>query len=192
MEWGRYSNKFQGVSSADVTLSSEWVYFILSGSFLKIGYSSDLLERVKTYVTGNPDFKLVAVIPGSRELEKKLHSRFDAYRHRTEWFRFEGELVEFVQYVVRSLRHGLNPWRWCVRLAFKEAIVFPTLFCGNEVLLRPYLQVFDKLCRNGLSVAMERKLALSESPHRRNYNFVILYSCAVCASSSIVFCEILQ
>ena len=50
-------------------MKSQWVYFVVSGKFVKIGYSSDLIARVKRYQTDNPEFTLVALIPGDRELE---------------------------------------------------------------------------------------------------------------------------
>lgn len=49
------------------------LYLIKSNKFLKIGYTSNIDNRIKQYKTHNPDIKILSIIEGTREDEKKLH-----------------------------------------------------------------------------------------------------------------------
>ena len=70
------------------------VYFIQSGKKgpVKIGVSSDPIERMKTMQTGNPEnLKLIAELickskKHAYEIEYKLHKRFKWAKKRGEWF----------------------------------------------------------------------------------------------------------
>ena len=71
------------------------VYYVLVGDLLKIGTTSRLKARLAQFP---PNKKLLAVEPGSYELERKRHVEFaDLLAHGNEWFRFEGALIEHVQ-----------------------------------------------------------------------------------------------
>lgn len=83
------------VASIDPFHSQDWVYFILdgSGSYLKIGRSTDPLARLKTIQTSSPGkLRLLLVLPGSNETEKFFHDKFSQHRANGEWFKVEGEL----------------------------------------------------------------------------------------------------
>lgn len=80
------------------------VYFIASGSFIKIGEAADPYERMRDFHTGNPHgLELLHVIAeGGRyarqRLEDQLHLRFNHLRlpgHR-EWFQNHPQLTEFI------------------------------------------------------------------------------------------------
>lgn len=67
-------------------------YIVQAGKHLKIGYTSDLANRLETLQTGNAlELVLIAEFPYDTELaarsyEKLLHSRFRNLRVRGEWF----------------------------------------------------------------------------------------------------------
>ena len=66
------------------------VYFIQCGSFMKIGVADEVLSRLATLQTANPEpLSLVHSMPGGYELESLLHLRFAEHRVRPggEWFR---------------------------------------------------------------------------------------------------------
>jgi hypothetical protein len=72
-------------------------YIVRSGGFVKIGTTSDLHVRFRALVAMNPhDVEMVAALAGGQSVERALHQRFAAYRHRDEWFREEGELAAWI------------------------------------------------------------------------------------------------
>lgn len=76
-----------------------FVYFIeCSGTrAIKIGIAVDVEKRLATLQTGNPSpMSVIAVVPGARANELRLHMRFRPERLRGEWFRGDGDLRQFV------------------------------------------------------------------------------------------------
>lgn len=79
------------------------IYFIQCGEFVKIGFSEKPDERVRTIATSTPHGATVlAVYPGTRQDECRLHRRLAAHRHCREWFRYCEEIAEIV-------KHGIPP-----------------------------------------------------------------------------------
>lgn len=65
---------------------------------IKIGCSHWPEQRLKTFVANAPcPLRLIAKWPGEQADERKLHQRFRAERWHNEWFRYEGDLVAFVE-----------------------------------------------------------------------------------------------
>lgn len=63
------------------------VYLIRSGDNYKIGFSKNINNRIKAYKTHNPEFELIKVYEGGRDLEKDLHYGLRPFRIKgTEWF----------------------------------------------------------------------------------------------------------
>lgn len=66
---------------------SGYVYFLRCGEFVKIGYSETPLDRVAAIAAGSiGDHKLLGLVRGGITMEKQLHQRFKAFRHKGEWF----------------------------------------------------------------------------------------------------------
>lgn len=67
------------------------IYFIRSGSFVKIGYcAGDPKLRLGQLQVGNPEpLRLVAVKEGDQAAEARWHAMFDHLRVRGEWFRWD-------------------------------------------------------------------------------------------------------
>lgn len=75
-----------------------FVYFIKCGEFVKIGRSDDPKGRLLALRIGNPfDLTLLHTVPGDAFTEEQFHGMFATYRHRLEWFRFEGELRAWIE-----------------------------------------------------------------------------------------------
>lgn len=73
------------------------IYFMLCGSFVKIGWATDPTGRKKALQTGNPyDIKILATMPGDQGYEKDLHRLFKSCHHRGEWFVYGHELTRFL------------------------------------------------------------------------------------------------
>lgn len=72
----------------------EYVYFLKTGSFVKIGFSKNPVYRSGEMATAfSQDIDWLLAFRGSRAIEKQLHVRFAAYHQKGEWFRF-GEPLE--------------------------------------------------------------------------------------------------
>lgn len=76
-----------------------WVYFAVrhADRAIKIGYSKNPSERLKSFHSGSGPCTLVAEMPGNLEHETELHRRFAASRIGGEWFRRTDELVALIR-----------------------------------------------------------------------------------------------
>lgn len=70
------------------------LYLIKSNKFLKIGYTSNIDNRIKQYKTHNPDIKILSIIEGTREDEKKLHELCKEWKYDSEWFYYSPKIIE--------------------------------------------------------------------------------------------------
>lgn len=85
MPGGRHaaSDRAYGLAPT-ATLTDGWVYYLLVGDLIKIGFASDVRKRLRSYP---PNTELLAVEPGDRALEKRRHQQFDEHLQRgREWF----------------------------------------------------------------------------------------------------------
>ena len=76
------------------------VYFLLDESkgLVKIGYSSNIVNRVNTHLCSNPYLKYLGVLEAKdKMLEYSLHERYKKYREVREWFKWEGEIRDYVE-----------------------------------------------------------------------------------------------
>jgi len=65
---------------------------------IKIGFSIKVNSRLASLRIGTAkDLRLLRTMDGTPRHERELHARFHKYRIRGEWFRFTGELRDFVQ-----------------------------------------------------------------------------------------------
>ena len=76
------------------------VYFIGCGDFIKIGLASSL-RRSNLFLSNATPYPLVvlATVSGDRRTEKRIHRRFDAARHKGEWFRKTPELLALIDQI---------------------------------------------------------------------------------------------
>lgn len=64
-------------------------------TYLKIGYTQNLQERLKAYNTHNAEFELVCSMEGDQELETFAHKLLSEYNIKGEWFK-EDPMVYYV------------------------------------------------------------------------------------------------
>jgi len=78
----------------------EGAYIVGHGDLAKIGWSSDLGSRLRQLCAGLPaqQMRLYSWIETDcgRAIEKGLHRRFKALKVNGEWFKFEGQLKDYV------------------------------------------------------------------------------------------------
>lgn len=72
-----------------------YVYFIRNGNRMKIGTTTDLKRRIRTLALRAENIALL--FEGDQRREREFHKQFAEHRiGNTEWFAYEGALVEFV------------------------------------------------------------------------------------------------
>ncbi|WP_328336758.1 GIY-YIG nuclease family protein [Streptomyces violaceus] len=81
------------------------VYYVLRGKYVKIGTTANLRERMRDLM---PD-AVLAVEPGGRVLERRLHGHFARIRYSRdrEYFLLTDELQEHIDAVIA--KHGPPP-----------------------------------------------------------------------------------
>lgn len=81
------------------------IYVLRYGDLYKVGYSSDLRQRVYAIMHGIPgNVEFVGHMAGGPEVEGHLHEVFAASRFSGEWFRATADLVDFCRI---ALHHDL-------------------------------------------------------------------------------------
>lgn len=72
-------------------------YFIKCGTFIKIGYATNVSQRLAELQTGAPErLEILLTMPGPQKLERSLHSKFHPLRSQGEWFRAEEPILTFI------------------------------------------------------------------------------------------------
>lgn len=80
---------------APFTSKPGMIYYLQVGEHIKIGFSSNLDSRLKSYP---PNSKLLAQHPGTFETERSIHKKFqDNLAMRREWFNPSPELDRHIQ-----------------------------------------------------------------------------------------------
>jgi len=75
----------------------QFVYFIRSENFVKIGWATALDTRFNNCQINNPHHvELLAYFRGGVEEEGNLHAVFSRYHHRGEWFVYDEPIRELV------------------------------------------------------------------------------------------------
>lgn len=79
-----------------------WIYYIRIDDTIKIGYTSDLEQRIRQYP---PNATLLALEPGTPKIERARHSLFHAHlAYGREWFKINTELDTWIQQL--NVKHG--------------------------------------------------------------------------------------
>jgi len=74
-----------------------YVYFLLFNDRIKIGFSKNPWSRTDEMKTIAPESKLITVIPGTNEDEKKYHERFSHLNIDREWFEYRDDLKNHIE-----------------------------------------------------------------------------------------------
>lgn len=80
-----------------------YVYFIRVGSYIKIGFSTRPLDRIRSLQTSHyEDLKIVGTLEASRDFEGELHAHFADLRVRGEWFHAVDPLLTYIEEKTRE------------------------------------------------------------------------------------------
>lgn len=76
------------------------IYFISNGENIKIGYTSQTVQKRINQLNAGSDSKLYVLgyMQGDMEKEKELHQKFGQYRIRqnAEWFSPSDDLIDYI------------------------------------------------------------------------------------------------
>lgn len=76
------------------TIEAGFIYYLLVGDLIKIGYTRSLEDRLKAYP---PNAKLLATHPGTLKVEKQMHHKFLHHLAKgREWFDQGADLMEHI------------------------------------------------------------------------------------------------
>ncbi len=79
------------------------VYFVKCEDYVKVGYTSNMKNRYKAYVTENPfPTKVLHVIKGGLLIEKMIHNKLAAWLHRGEWFHYNSVTQRLIKQIVKE------------------------------------------------------------------------------------------
>lgn len=99
--YGVMANPFAGISipSAPLAERVNVVYFIQprDGGRIKIGTTRNLKQRLADLNLASPIELIVrGTVRGGKELERKLHERFDSFRAHSEWFEPDQSILDWI------------------------------------------------------------------------------------------------
>lgn len=81
------------------------VYYVKCKEYIKVGFTTDIKERLNSAKTFNPfDIVLLKVTEGSMEDERRIHKVLEAYRHKGEWFHAHSNVLTHI-----DLQEGIEP-----------------------------------------------------------------------------------
>lgn len=89
-----------------------WVYFVQGSDqgLIKIGHARRPSARLATLQSASPiELHIIAVEPGSRLREQKLHAQFGHLREHHEWFRPEEELLRYIEEIGSTYGMSVTP-----------------------------------------------------------------------------------
>lgn len=82
------------------------IYVVGFKNYVKIGYTRDFTRRLMALQAGIPEpITVYGTFSGSMRTEAELHQRYARYKTRSEWFRKEGALKEFVADLIYDRQH---------------------------------------------------------------------------------------
>jgi hypothetical protein len=99
-KWRAEDERYEAEKAALRQDREGFVYYLMVGERLKIGYSVDVKRRMRAYPPGS---ELLAVEPGDRDLETQRHRQFAGSRtDGREWFRPTPDILDLVEEIVTT------------------------------------------------------------------------------------------
>lgn len=87
------------------------VYFVQMGKYIKIGHSTNLPNRLKSFATTSPERpRVLLTIPGGQAVERRLHDVLSETRVRGEFFHYEYRIDGFIRFA--EANDLASAWDW--------------------------------------------------------------------------------
>ncbi len=131
---------------------TSYIYVMECAGFVKIGLTQNPNSRLAICQTFSPfPVRLIGFLEGTRQQEAALHAKLSAHRVRGEWFRMEGAVADYIEYV-EVLQYDVQPIehlrRYCkeergrlTRLAADLGVTPSTITQWHQVPIERTLQV---------------------------------------------------
>ncbi len=106
-------------------MKKHYCYIVQAGNFVKIGYTSNIENRLEQIQTNNPkEVKLLVCFPhetrgAARAMEQRWHLRFSVHLERGEWYRRAAVLKELNRNEMHEIARG-EKHHWNSRRALKS------------------------------------------------------------------------
>jgi hypothetical protein len=82
----------------EAATTKQYVYFLRSRGLIKIGFSTNPKQRIKSIQAGWPHkVYVIKVVQGTRQYEASLHARFAGLHAKGEWFRADAAIESFIE-----------------------------------------------------------------------------------------------
>lgn len=91
--------KMYKTDNSHVPAGQAVVYMAVIGNHVKIGFTTHLKARLRSFLNSAATVDLLLAVPGDRALERRLHQVFSSLRITRELFRYDGWLQGFVDNV---------------------------------------------------------------------------------------------
>lgn len=131
-------------------MSDGLVYVIQAGEHVKIGWTTNLGNRIEDLRSGSPHrLDVLGVCPGDRDLERAWHHEFRSERVHGEWFQLSADQLE-------ALCERLEP----VEVQF-TARGKPLVQCRVSLEMKLAMEATGLSTSEFLRAAVEEKLAHS-------------------------------
>lgn len=96
-----YRHKMDICNGVLTSKSTDHLYFIEAGDFIKIGRSGDTKQRIRSLqVSSAEKLKYKAIIFNKGVYESKIHTLFDYLRVSGEWFKKHKDIYEYIDLIL--------------------------------------------------------------------------------------------
>jgi hypothetical protein len=122
---------------------------VLIGKAVKIGFSTNLKERLKSFETTATQARLLLAVKGNKELERQIHLLLADLKIARELFRNDGRIFNFILVVQKyNLNQGLQ-WLKDDMPPQQSVVNAPTPLTPLELLRK--ISVKEAAAMNGIS-----------------------------------------
>lgn len=95
-------NYFKSKAVVKKRSPSGYVYFIKSLDYVKIGFSKNVKDRIRSLQTASPvKLELIGYLEADKRFENTLHKKFKKFRskqgNRHEWFHLNDEINSYIK-----------------------------------------------------------------------------------------------
>ena len=82
------------------------LYLIKSQNYLKIGYTDNLKDRLRSYDIHNPQYELLDICNGTIKDETAIHHLVEKYNYKSEWYYYNDEIIKIWKKCKKILESG--------------------------------------------------------------------------------------
>ncbi len=86
------------------------IYFIQCEQFVKVGFTSNMKNRYRNYITENPfPIRIIGTLKGGLAKEKEIHEQLRPWHHRAEWFHYNEGVRLIIYDIIKQNKDNKEP-----------------------------------------------------------------------------------